>query len=254
MELSFVRTTAILLSILLVPVTSFHYVKAEERMNPLRFGEDQKSWQITLNLSRSVTTYRDYITNSRGLWEVENNNLKTLYKVESSFDLNKRIGFRGSFSFYSSSVDSEKVNLWTGTREKTEVANSDFKNVSFKIKYIIWENSELRTYFLIPVLGDSVATGLTWSRDPMMVFPTITLTDSGVSIATRMSFVANKKMALTGGIGLTTGKENSRLGFSGGFVYREGQYDGIRVSASLTRGDVTSVTLGAGLSYGEEKQ
>ena len=224
-----------------------------DRVNPLRLGESQKSWQLTLDLSRYTNSFTTRTSNSSGVWEEERTISGTSFSLQSSFDLNKRIGFRGSAAYYTDSVKAEATNLWTGTRKTRRYDKSGFADASFKIKVSIWENSELKTHLLVPVLGGSAGLGVVWSKDPIMVFPKFTLSGTGFNLTTGMSFVANSSMALTGRVTLGEKGEKSLLGFGGGIVYRNGEYDGIQISASLKRGESVRVTLEVGLSYGEEK-
>ena len=223
------------------------------RINPLRLGVSQKSWQLTLNLSRYVDELKAHSESSRGLWEEEKTICGTFYQIQTSFDLNKSIAIRGSVSYRSDSIKTEATNLWTGTRKTNKEITSKFGRASFKIKVKIWENSELRTHLLVPVLGGSAGAGLVWSRDPVMVFPKLTINGKGFGINTGVSFVANSKVAITGRAEFRKEGDKSLVGFGGGLVYRDGEYDGVQVSASLQQGSSTQVSLEIGLSYGKEK-
>ncbi|MFB6291346.1 MAG: hypothetical protein ABEJ25_06425, partial [Candidatus Bipolaricaulia bacterium] len=178
----------------------------------------------------------------------------TSYNLQSSFELNERIGFRGGFSYFTDSVRTSSTNLWTGIRETAEKTSERFGEASLKIKIGLWENSELRTHFLVPVLGGPMGVGLVWSRDPVMIFPKLTFDGEEFGLNTGISFVANSKIALTGRLALREAGDSSVVGFGGGLVYRYGEYDGVQFSASLRRGDTTQVSLEVGLSYGEEEK
>ena len=245
-------TLAILITVLTLAIM---YLPAEsgDRINPLRFGEHEKSWQLTLNLSRYANSFTIHTSRSSGVWEEERAILGTTFSLQSSFDLNEHLGFRGNIACYTDSVKTEATNLWTGTRKISRYDKSGFGDASFKIKVSILENSELKTHLLVPVLGGPAGIGLVWTKDPIMVFPKFTLNGTGFNLTTGMSFVANSAMALTGRVALGKEGEKSVLGFGGGIVYRNGEYDGIKVSASLKRGESIRASLKVGLSYGEEK-
>jgi len=226
---------------------------SEERINPLRFGESQKSWQMTLNFSRYVDRLTVHTKNARGLWEKAETVDGTSYRLRSSFELNKRIGFRGSISYRSDSIRSKAINLWSGTKTIDERTSNQFGGASFRIKFNIWENSELKTHLFLPVLGGPAAAGLVWSNDPIMVFPRLSIDGSGFDLNTGISFVANSKVAITGRMALNKEENGSAVGLGGGLVYRNGEYDGVKITAFLRRGDSTRVSLEVGLSYGQAK-
>lgn len=244
---------AFLLVIIITSIGSAR-AKANDRINPLRFGENRKSWQLTLNFSRYVDRLTFHTRDSTGLWEKEKKIDGTSYGLQSSVDLNGRIGFRGGFSYYTDSVKTEATNLWTGGREGSEETKSRFGGATFKIKVNIWENSEIKSHFLVPVLGGPVGAGLVWSNDPVMVFPKFSITDNGFDVNTGVSFVANPKIAITGQMSFSQEGDSSAIELGGGLVYRDGEYDGIQLSASLRRGNSIQVSLEVGLSYGEKKE
>ncbi|MCF7889778.1 hypothetical protein K9M78_01000 [Candidatus Bipolaricaulota bacterium] len=251
-----VKTQVVLAFLLVLLILAVGTVqgKANDRINPLRFGKDRKAWQLTLNFSRYMDSLTVRTRDSTGLWEKEKKIDGTSYSLESSFELNEIIGFRGSFSYRTDSIKSEATNLWTGVKETSEETSGQFGGASFKIKVSIWENSEIKSHFLIPVLGGSAGAGFVWSRDPVMVFPKFAITGDGFDMNTGVSFVANSKIAITGQMSFSQEENGSVVGFGGGLVYRDGEYDGVQVSASLMRGDSTQVSVEIGLSYGQEKE
>ena len=234
-------------------LTTGSSIEGAGRINPLRFGEEQKAWQLTFNVSRSVNSSSHHLKDPFGLWKVKSTNQNTLFNLESSIDLDKNIGFRGGFSFYFRSSDLEMVNLWTGEKESKQRSDKEFGNASLKLKYTLRQSSELETYFLIPILGGSATAGLSWSKDPVMIFPKLSITKSGYSIDTDVSFVTNSKIALTGGTYYQKKEKHSVLGFSGGVVYRNESFQGIQLSFALERSQYTTVIVELGMSYGEEK-
>lgn len=243
----------LLFVIVITSIGSFR-ARANDRLNPLRFGEDRKSWQLTFNFSRHLDRFTVRTRDSRGLWEKEKKIDFTSYGLRSSVDLNKRIGFRGSLSYRTDSIKSEATNLWTGDKDSSEETSSQFGGASFKIKVSIWENSEIKSHFLVPVLGGPASIGLVWSKDPVMVMPKLSITDDGFDLKTGVSFVANSKIAITGSMLFSREEDSSAAGLGGGLVYRKGEYDGIKVSALLRRGDSTQVSLAVSLSYGRKKE
>ncbi len=186
--------------------------KADSRINPLRFGVSQKSWQLTLNLSRYVDRLKIHTGSAEGLWEEVKTIYGTSYQLQSSFDLNERIGFRGGVSYRTDSIKTEAINLWTGSRKTSKGTSNRFGGASFKVKVGIWENSELKTYFLIPVLGGPAGVGLVWSRDPVMVFPKFSITGDGFDLNTGVSFVANTKIAITRKMSFSQEEDSSAVG------------------------------------------
>lgn len=253
MNHKFVLLVKILPVVILTSVFAGHPAFAVEGINPLRLGKDQKSWQLTLNASRYLNKYTVHRGNSAGLWKEQIMISGTLYRLETSLDLNENIGFMGSFSYDSTTTRVQKLNLWTGKARTKEVSSGEFGDPALKMKLDIWENSELRTYFSIPLLGGPGAAGLVWSRDPIMVFPKFVTDGSTFGLSTGVSFVANSKFAFNGNISFSQEDQNSKIGFSGGLVYREGQYDGVQLSASIEKGSSISASVELGLSFGEEK-
>ncbi|MBS3788171.1 hypothetical protein KGY79_08275 [Candidatus Bipolaricaulota bacterium] len=244
---------ALVLVIIIASIGSVQ-ARASNRINPLRFGEGRKSWQLTLNFSRYLDRFTVHTRDSTGLWEKEEKIDGTYYSIRSSVELDEGIGFRGGISYRKDSVKSEATNLWTGGRETREKTSSQFGGATFKIKVSIWENSEIKSYVLVPVLGGSVGAGLVWSKDPVMVLPKFAITDGGFDLNTGVSFVANSKIAITGRISFSQERDSSSVGLGGGLVYRNGKYDGIQVSGSLRKGDSTQISLEVGLTYGQEKE
>ncbi len=238
---------------ILTAVFAGHPVAAVEGINPLRLGRDQKSWQLTLNASRYLNKFTVNKKKTSGLWKEQRTVNGTLYSLETSLDLNESIGFIGNFSYDSTTTDVQKLNLWTGKTRTKEKSNGEFGGASLKMKLDIWENSELRTYFSIPLLGGPGAAGLVWSRDPIMVFPKFVTDGSMFGLNTGVSFVAKSKFAFNGNISLSHEDKNSKVGFTGGLVYRDGQYDGVQLSVSIEKGSSIRASVELGLSYGEEK-
>jgi len=238
---------------ILTAVFVVHPVSAVEGINPLRLGRDQKSWQLTLNASRYLNKFTVNKKKASGLWKEQRTVNGTLYSLETSLDLNESIGFMGSFSYDSTTTRVQKLNLWTGKARTKEESGGEFGSAALKMKLDIWENSELRSYFSIPLLGGPGAAGLVWSRDPIMVFPKFVTDGSMFGLNTGVSFVANSKFAFNGNISLSHEDESSRDGFSGGLIYRDGQYDGVQLSVSIEKGASVRASVELGLSYGEEK-
>ncbi|MBS3737227.1 MAG: hypothetical protein V5A81_07900 [Candidatus Bipolaricaulota bacterium] len=247
------QVVSVLLLLITISFSGSVRARANDRVNPLRFGEDRKSWQLTLNFSRYLDKLTVHSRDKTGLWKKKKAIDGTSWSLRSSVELNERIGFRGGFSYRTDSIKTEATNLWTGGRETSEETSSQFGGATFKIKVSIWENSEIKSHFLVPVLGGSPEVGLVWSKDPVMVLPELSITDEGFDINTGVSFVANSKIAITGRISFSQEENRSTVGLGGGLVYRKGEYDGVRVSASLRRGDTTQVSLEVGLSYGQER-
>ncbi|MFP4136518.1 MAG: hypothetical protein ACLFTO_05770 [Candidatus Acetothermia bacterium] len=226
---------------------------AVEGINPLRLGEDQKAWQMTLEVSRYLEEFTTHTGDSGGLWKEKKKIEGTLYSLKSSFDFNESLGFEGGLTYRSSTTKSDDINLWSGKTESSEETEGELQDATLKMKLDIWENSEMRTYFSIPVLGGPAAAGLVWSRDPVMVFPKIVTDGSLFGLNTGVSFVANSKMAFNGNVSWSYEEGDSTVVFTGGLVYRDGEYDGVQVSASIREGASTRVSVELGLSYGEEK-
>ena len=151
------------------------------------------------------------------------------------------------------SINSESVNLWTGGRKTNQETLSKFEGASLKVKVSIWESSEIKSHFLVPVFGGPGGLGLVWSRDPVMVFPKFFIAEEGFNLNTGISFVANSNIAITGKMSFSRKEDSSTVGLGGGIVYRQGEYDGVRISASLKRGSSTRASLEIGLSYGQKK-
>ena len=253
MNHKFALLVRILPVIILAAIFAGHPVFAIEGINPLRLGRDQKSWQMTLNASRYLNKYTVNKKKTSGLWKEQKTVNGTLYRLETSLDLNESISFMGSFSYDSTTTRIQKLNLWTGKARTKEESSGEFGDAALKMKLDIWENSELRSYFSIPLLGGPGAAGLVWSRDPIMVFPKFVTDGSMFGLNTGVSFVANSKFAFNGNISFSHEDQSSRIGFSGGLVYRDGQYDGVQLSASIEKGSSIRASVELGLSYGEEK-
>lgn len=247
------QVVSVLILLIIISSSGFVKARANNRINPLRFGEDRKSWQLSLNFSRYLDKLTVHARDATGLWKKEKAIDGTSWSLRSSVELNERIGFRGGLSYRTDSIKTEATNLWTGGRETSEETSSQFGGATFKIKINIWEKSEIKSHFLVPVLGGAAEVGLVWSKDPIMVLPELSITDEGFDINTGVSFVANSKMATTGRVSFSHEEDHSIIGLGGGLVYRDGEYDGVRVSASLRKGDTTQVSLEVGLSYGQER-
>lgn len=248
-----VSRVTILILVVLFSFLGLNRGMASEGIDPLQLEGEEESWQLTLSISRYLDGFSVHSRNKSGLWEEEKTIEGTRYVMSTTFDVNEGIGFRGGFSYYSNSVRTKKTNLWTGARETSEETSSSFGDAELKLKMDIWGNSEIKSYFLLPLLGGQAGFGLIWTRDPLMVLPKLTTDGTRLGLDTRISFIANSRMALTGNLSMEKRKNSSAIGLGVGMVYRNGEYDGIRVAASLRRGNSTKISLELGLSYGEEK-
>lgn len=226
---------------------------ASEGIDPLQLEGEEETWQLTLDISRYLDGFSVHRRNKSGLWEEKKTIEGTRYAISTNFDVNEGIGFRGGFSYYSDSVRLKKTNLWTGARETSEESSSSFGDAELKLKMDIWGNSEIESYFLLPLLGGQAGFGLVWSRDPLMLLPKLRTDGTEFGLNTGISFIANSRMALTGNISMEKRENSSAIGLGVGVAYRNGEYDGIRVAAALREGNSTRISLELGLSYGGEK-
>jgi len=245
--------TLVILVVLFPCFLGFNSGMASEGIDPLQLGGEEESWQMTLGISRYLDGFSVHKRKMSGLWEEEKTIEGTRYVMSTTFDINEGIGFRGGFSYYSDSVRSKKTNLWTGARETSDKTSSGFGDAKLKLKMDIWSNSEARSYFLLPLLGGQAGFGLIWTRDPIMLLPKLTTDGTIFGLDTGISFIANSRMALTGNISMEKRENSSAIGLGVGMVYRNGEYDGVRVAASLRRGNSTKILLELGLTYGGEQ-
>lgn len=227
--------------------------RGDAGINPLRFKKGQRKWQVTLNISRSISEVRRLSLEPTGLWEERSSLADTSVSISSTFDVNESIGLQGGLTWVVNEGEFSKTNLWTGRMDQAEKSEDELAGGKLMIKYVLWQNSELKAYFLLPVFGKEATAGLTWSQDPIMVFPRATLSGERLTLDSTVSFVANSAFALTGSGSFSYSEEQSVLGFGGGVVYRNGKYDGIKVTASVEKGRTTKLSLGVGFTYGEEK-
>lgn len=222
-------------------------------ISSLRFDTGKKKWQVTLDYSRTLTDTRNLELTSTGLWEQKSYLGISKFTLGSSLDITEYFGLQGAFTWVVESGKSRKTNLWTGEYRADSLPRGESLSGRLLVKYVFWRNAELQTYFLIPVFSRTGTVGLTWSRDPVMIFPKFSLMDDGFGLEVMVSFVANSSFAFTGDVSSSSRGGYSTLGLGGSVLYRNGEYNGVRISASLKKGRSTSVTLGAGLTYGEEK-
>ena len=249
------RLSWVMIVILVVLFSHFLWFNrgiASEGIDPLQLEGEEESWQITLGVSRSTANFRRLSFESSGLWEERNHSEDTSFSLSSSFDINETIAIRGRLSWVVKVDDLSKTNLWTGAFATSNELVDEFAEGKLVIKYVVWQNPELKTYVLLPILDEEMTLGLTWSQDPIMVFPRISLSKGRMTFGTALSFVANSSFAFTGKASLSQGDNYSILGFGGGIVYSNNKQDGLKLSVSLRKGKITSLSLGVGLTYGEQ--
>ncbi len=243
----------IFLLILVLLVIQDISILGDPGINPLRFEEGQRKWQVTLNIARATTDHRRLSLERTGLWEERRYLEDTAVSMSGTFDVNEAVSLQGGFTWLVNEYDFSETNLWTGVNNQVDGVEEELAGGKLMIKYGFWRNSELKAYFLLPIFGREATVGLTWSQDPIMVFPRVILSGERIGLDGTISFVTNPDFAITGSGSFSYSDGYSALGFGGGLVYRNGKHDGVKVSASLEKGRATKLSLGVGLTYGEEK-
>lgn len=223
-----------------------------EVINPLRFDEDKRSWQITAKVSRYLFQTEQLSWKPTGLWKEERDWQETTLYLETRLDLTNRVALVGRVGFRQARVRKVKVNVGWSTLQKSETSSVSSNEGSFSLQYDFYHRSDVRLYLLIPIMGRSPGFGAMWSTDPVIISPKLNLVEGGFEILTGVSFVANEELAFTGGISFSWVEEDNLLGLNFSVVYRKGPYKGIQLGGSIIKADVVEFGVQVGLTYGGE--
>jgi len=221
-------------------------------MDVLMFEKDQRAWQVTFSLSKTVTNYRQFAFEPVGLYAQKDYVETNTFSLTSTVDITRNIGLQGGFAWSTGSSRSDMTNLWTGSFESMINKTSKFDGGIISIKYTFWDSSELRTYLLVPVIGNRSSIGATWARDPLMIIPKLTIIDDSLDVDIALSFVVNNSFAITGNALWQKSDLYSAIGFGGGLVYRNSEYNGIKISGSIKKGETIQFSLRIGATYGNQ--